>query len=86
MHERGESDSRVGDRNENGVLDADEVTDSQIVCNGAGGDGGNGCNGSSLAGGGPQSMSTFAELLVIMLMPFVLAIGRRMRRDRRQDS
>jgi predicted outer membrane repeat protein len=69
------------DLNENGILDPDEITQTSFVCNGE--DGENGTNSSCSVAGPGADGGDMAELLMIVLIPFVITLGRRVRREKK---
>ena len=71
------------DLNGNGVLDPDEITDTVFVCNGEDGS----KKGCAVAGAGsPKGLNNLAELFALLIVPFIVVLGRRIKRRRIQDA
>jgi hypothetical protein len=72
------------DLNGNGVLDPDEITDTVFVCNGQDGSN-NGCSGGNTLAG-PGGMSDLSDLLGLIVLPFIVILGRRFTKRRIRDA
>jgi hypothetical protein len=76
--------STGNDTNGNGVLDPDEITDTVFVCNGQDGSN-NGCSGGNTLAG-PGGMSDLSDLLGLIVLPFIVILGRRFTKRRIRDA
>ena len=67
-----------------GFFDEGEIETSQVVCNGEDGSN-NGCSGGNTLAG-PGKMSDLSDLLGLIVLPFIVILGRRFTKRRIQDA